>query len=288
MITRISFRTGVLALWLVVMALPAMAQVRTWRDFTGDTIQAAFVTGDDDAITVRLDNGRELRIPMTTLSPSDRAYAQGLVDARKPRYTISGTVAWTVGDGMNLEVDTDGTLTVYEYDRAEKKAGRVLGSFPYHLRSVQGGDAQVYDASYSSPRLAVAPDKPVLLRFTISYRDAEGHRSQLTRDAFSAGLKPRAGGLWAGNASFTITAQQLAAAAAADGGNGPGGSTRTDWIVPTPSDRAPAGLPDQLLPPGVAATERQRPETARESVKEGALGETVQDEPPPGLPNAWR
>lgn len=59
-----------------VLMLGALSQVtaRTWTDVKGRKIDAEFVSQDADAVTLKLKNGNEVKVPFTNLSRGDLAY----------------------------------------------------------------------------------------------------------------------------------------------------------------------------------------------------------------------
>ncbi|MBU6275728.1 MAG: hypothetical protein KGQ61_03755 [Planctomycetes bacterium] len=90
---------------LLVAAVAAVAgagELRTWRDATGSfSREAEFVRLDGDVVVLRLEEGREIRVPLAKLSAADRSYVANLTsrpaepkpDATKPSEPPIGTAA---------------------------------------------------------------------------------------------------------------------------------------------------------------------------------------------------
>jgi outer membrane protein assembly factor BamB len=82
------------ALFLLVTS-PANAQVRTWTEAeTGRTIQGQMVSGSGDSITVRMQAGRTVDIPLDRLSEADREF----IAANPPAPAAAGAAATAAGD----------------------------------------------------------------------------------------------------------------------------------------------------------------------------------------------
>ena len=84
-----------LCTFALILALPLInhaGEPREWTNNTGKTITAELVSLNGDTITLKMANGREYPIPLSSLSDADQGYAeewiakqQALADAPKPK-----------------------------------------------------------------------------------------------------------------------------------------------------------------------------------------------------------
>ena len=88
------------------------AEMRTWTNLKGQQIKAQLVAVDGEYVLLRLENGRDSRIPRKTLSVGDQKFLEEYGGAEKipidPKAKI--TVPETPIHFLNLSVETNSSI----------------------------------------------------------------------------------------------------------------------------------------------------------------------------------
>lgn len=74
--------------WFTLLALSVfatIAQARTWTNQDGKQIEADYVSVDEERVTLRLAEGREVKIKIATLSSDDQIFLQAILLKRKAK-----------------------------------------------------------------------------------------------------------------------------------------------------------------------------------------------------------
>ena len=76
--------------------------LHSWTDIQGRTLQASFVKSDGTIVTIKW-NGKDVPIPLATLSPESQALAQKLSQAKDSVPSSPGMHSWTDTQGRTLQ-----------------------------------------------------------------------------------------------------------------------------------------------------------------------------------------
>ncbi len=74
----LDIRKGLLALCILALAVPALAEMRTWTSLRGSTVEAEFVEQELDTVVLRTAEGELLDIRLNQLSADDQLYVGSL------------------------------------------------------------------------------------------------------------------------------------------------------------------------------------------------------------------
>lgn len=152
--------------FFVALPLCLLGQVKEWQDLSGNRVRGEIVSRDDDSITLRLDDGGTLVIPMDNLSPGDRRIAF----AWRPRHGNPKAVLgrpWTAKTlGMELVWIPPGSFrigsSVLEKGRGEDEPQReVVISRGFWLSKFEVTQAQWLIVMRGSPSEFEGDDLPV-------------------------------------------------------------------------------------------------------------------------------
>jgi SLA1 homology domain 1, SHD1. len=99
---------ALLAVAAATAADAAEPELRTWTDINGRRIEASLKSREDTAVVLTLENGREVKVPLESLSADDREWlAQNVTDGGSPGY-----------DGPPAEADWPRTVSQSEPPKA--------------------------------------------------------------------------------------------------------------------------------------------------------------------------
>ncbi len=156
-----TFASALAALWL---APAAWAEVREFTDVDGRTITAQLVEAKNDAVTLKLGDGRNVDVPLARLSEADREYvgAQGERATSEAKAvneafgleafgaaTLSSTDAKAMAEAMMLpqESSTPTGDSWRLYAAVRKKDYKLFGAVPYSVALYSNADGNVTSVS---------------------------------------------------------------------------------------------------------------------------------------------
>ena len=171
-----------------VLAWASMADARSWTNKDGRALEADFVSATDEAVTVRLANGREFNLSLDSLSQADRDFvAQEVAKAKAAAPVVRAADAKFSGAPVKGHVVPKAATDVEKYALV-RSLGE--GAFKSHVGGV------CVDAK---DRVFAAGDKLVVVF------DGEGKESARFNVEFDAGaVAPGANDtVWVANSSYS-------------------------------------------------------------------------------------
>lgn len=114
---------------LLLLAIPAICDGRTWTDVTGRSIEADIVRCETDSVTVSM-KGREVKLPMSRLCEADQAFARKWMEEHKAPSGAAGGAAVSPSpasgsltfDGKPLVAGGKKNVYDYPYDAEAQEA----------------------------------------------------------------------------------------------------------------------------------------------------------------------
>ena len=136
--------------------------LHSWTDIQGRTLQASFVKSDGMIVTIKW-NGKDVPIPLATLSPESQALAQKLSQAKDSVPSSPGMHSWTDTQGRTLQaifIKADATTVTLNWN------GRVVPIPLANLNAVSQKLARELASAGTKPALTNKP-KPTLKPTTV-------------------------------------------------------------------------------------------------------------------------
>jgi thiol-disulfide isomerase/thioredoxin len=144
-----------ITLAILLVALPAAAEIRTWTDVSGKhTVEAEFVSLAAGNVKLRRPDGQEVTLPVDRLSSADRAYVKGQASASSTNPKTTGSrrqsPAKPAAGDATLKAIRDTVERFYRDLRTTERSD---------ARSLLTEAAQKYASDKNSPLLKIAtPD----------------------------------------------------------------------------------------------------------------------------------
>ena len=103
---------------LLVLSLGAVAEVRTWTNAEGKTIEAEYVSADGEKLTLQLRNSKRVTIELKTLSEADQKWVTDKVAAAEAEAAAAEAAKAAVPQEIadHLVKLEDGKLVDYKWE----------------------------------------------------------------------------------------------------------------------------------------------------------------------------
>ncbi len=137
--------------------------LHSWTDNQGRTLQASFLKSDGTIVTIKW-NGKDVPIPLATLSPESQALAEKLAQAKNAAPSSAGMHSWTDTQGRTLQaifIKADATTVTLNWN------GRIVPIPLASLNAVSQKLAKDLSSAGSKPVTAPEPKPKPTLKPTI-------------------------------------------------------------------------------------------------------------------------
>ena len=137
--------------------------LHSWTDNQGRTLQASFVKSDGTIVTIKW-NGKDVPIPLATLSPESQSLAEKLAQAKNAAPSSAGMHSWTDTQGRTLQaifIKADATTVTLNWN------GRIVPIPLASLNAVSQKLAKDLSSAGSKPVAAPEPKPKPTLKPTI-------------------------------------------------------------------------------------------------------------------------
>ncbi|MFP6854595.1 MAG: formylglycine-generating enzyme family protein [Opitutales bacterium] len=178
---------------IFILPLSLLGQVREWKDISGNRVRGEITARDGEIVTLRLENGESMAMPIDNLTESDRRIAFGW----RPRQVNSKVIfgrPWIVpGTGLEMVWIKPGNYrrgsSVLEEGRAKDEALReVVLSRGFWLSKFELTQAQWASLMNSSPSRFSGKNRPVE---HVSWEDANTFCLKMTKRERINGFLPQ-------------------------------------------------------------------------------------------------